>query len=351
VSSTASFSARDVLELVKDHLEPNPVIYWIDFLVSTMLAYVAFVFYLSADLFSWQQVLCFLISSLAFYRAAIFSHEIQHFRAGTFRGFRVVWNLLCGIPLMIPSFLYDDHKYHHVNHSYGTQDDSEYFPLGVGPIRWLLLFLASSFLLPILGPIRFLFVAPVRWLVRPLRARIWQQASSLSIMNPDYRRELPTPQEAREALWQEIGCFCVAWTAVGLLLFGVLPWAFVPKWYALYFFWSTLNHLRTLGAHRYRNAGEPMTYSAQLLDTNTFPGWPLLTELWAPLGLRYHALHHLVPSMPYHEMGTAHRRLMRELPPDSAYRQTITPSLFAALFGVFRAARNASRSSNAPAGT
>jgi fatty acid desaturase len=79
-----------------------------------------------------------------------------------------------------------------------------------------------------------------------------------------------------------------------------------------------------------------MTYGAQLLDTNTIPGLPLIAELWAPLGMRYHALHHLVPSLPYHEMAKAHKRLMKELPPDSPYRQTIYPNLFAALFAFFR---------------
>ena len=344
MASTENFTARDVLEVVKDYLEPNPVIYWADFLITMTLAYAAFVFYIRADVFSWQQWLAFFVAAFAFYRAAVFTHEIQHFRSGTMRVFRVAWNLLCGIPLMVPSFLYDDHKNHHVNHSYGTPDDSEYFPLGVKPIRWVLLFLAVSFLLPILGPIRFLIVAPIRWFVPGLRTRIWRQASSLSIMNPNYRRELPTPGEAREALWQEIGCFGVAWTVVVLLLQGILPWTVVPKWYVLFFFWNTMNHLRTLGAHRYGNLGDPMTYGAQLLDTNTFPGWPLLTELWAPLGMRYHALHHLVPSMPYHEMGNAHRRLMRELPSGSVYRETIHRSLFGALIDLFGATWRASRS-------
>jgi fatty acid desaturase len=342
--SSASFSARDVLEVVKDHLEPKPFIYWTDFLISITLAYGGFYFYVSAEMYSWQQIICFLVSSLAFYRAAIFTHEIQHFRAGTFRTFRMAWNLLYGMPTMVPSFLYDDHKNHHVNHSYGTPEDSEYFPLGAGPISWLFLFLAVSFLLPILGPIRFLVIAPLRWLAPPMRARIWQQASSLSILNPRYRRELPSAAEAKEALWQEIGCFCLGWTFVALVAFGIVPWTIVPKWYVLFLLWNTLNHMRTLGAHRYRNRGEPMNYGAQLLDTNTIPGLPLIAELWAPLGMRFHALHHLVPSMPYHEMGKAHRRLMAELPADSPYRQTIYPNLLAALIAVFKASYASARS-------
>ena len=52
--------------------------------------------------------------------------------------------------------------------------------------------------------------------------------------------------------------------------------------------------------------------------------------------MRYHALHHLLPSLPYHAMGTAHRRLMSCLPEDSPYRMTIRPSLWAAIGDVIR---------------
>jgi fatty acid desaturase len=38
--------------------------------------------------------------------------------------------------------------------------------------------------------------------------------------------------------------------------------------------------------------------------------------------MRYHALHHLFPTLPYHNMAAAHRRLMKRLPAGSPYRAT-----------------------------
>ena len=86
-----------------------------------------------------------------------------------------------------------------------------------------------------------------------------------------------------------------------------------------------------------------MTYMEQMFDSTTIPGRPLLTELWAPLGQRYHALHHLFPSIPYHSLGIAHRRLMSGLPADSPYRATIRNSLARALCDVWRQADQAHR--------
>ena len=49
----------------------------------------------------------------------------------------------------------------------------------------------------------------------------------------------------------------------------------------------------------------------------------LFTALLFPVGLRYHALHHLFPSPLYRALGEAHRRLLQALPVDSPYRCTI----------------------------
>jgi fatty acid desaturase len=108
-----------------------------------------------------------------------------------------------------------------------------------------------------------------------------------------------------------------------------------------------VNNLRVLAAHRYVGPGVPMTFLEQMLDSTTIPGPS--GALWAPLGMRFHALHHLFPTMPYHAMGTAHRRLMRQLPPDSPYHQTVVRSLPASIMNLVRAARASARRELVPA--
>src|SRR3546814_3647469 len=82
---------------------------------------------------------------------------------------------------------------------------------------------------------------------------------------------------------------------------------------------AVLNQLRTLVAHLWENDGQPMTVTAQFLDSVNIPPPGPAAELWAPVGLRYHALHHLMPSMPYHDLPEAHRRLVAELVHPSTY--------------------------------
>ena len=70
-----------------------------------------------------------------------------------------------------------------------------------------------------------------------------------------------------------------------------------------------------------------MNFVDQMLDSVNYPKNPLIGALWAPVGLRFHALHHIFPTMPYHALAEAHRRLIRDLPADSPYRKCSADSL------------------------
>jgi fatty acid desaturase len=105
-------------------------------------------------------------------------------------------------------------------------------------------------------------------------------------------------------------------------------------------FISFVNTLRVLGAHEYETDGTPRSRHGQLRDSIDTPGGPW-TELWAPVGLRYHALHHYFPGIPYHNLGHAYRRIVRALPADSPYRESISPSLRVSLNELYRKAKRA----------
>lgn len=335
------FSIAQARNIVKDLFSPNPLIYWVDFLLSVLVGMACF--WLVRRLlepFSLAQAAAFAICCLSLYRAVLFTHELTHLRAGTFRGFRIAWNLLCGIPFLIPSFMYYTHVDHHARRRYGTPRDGEYLPLAVRPWWHMLFYLCQPFVVPLMAVVRFLILAPVSWLCPPIRDFVHRHASSM-VIDPRYIRPLPTWRALRVIRLQEGLCFL--WTAgvAAALAAGFVPLGFLATAYFVSVSILLLNALRTLGAHHYVNERREVSFVEQLLDSINYPNHPLLSELWAPVGLRFHALHHLFPSMPYHNLAIAHRRLMTQLPADSPYRQTESPSLTTSLVRLCRACRAA----------
>ncbi len=336
--------AKQIQVHVRDLLKPNPWIFWLDMLCCAALAHTGLLIYLTQPASSPWMWVGGAVGLLAYYRGLMFIHEIAHFKRKSFRGFRFCWNVLLGMPMMTPSFLYAEHRTHHVNETYGTHGDAEYYPIGRGPVGLIVWFISQGLLMPGLAIMRFAILAPISILHPALRRWVWQRASGLTQNNPHFRRPWP---EGSQWLWwslQEAGCTLICWTILVLIWQGTIPAFWLAKGYALFGLMTTLSYVRALGSHLYWNEGDPMAYADQMLDSTTIPGHPLLTELWAPLGQRYHALHHLVPSIPYHSLGIAHRRLMQALPDDSPYRLTIRDSLWTILKEIWhRADQEASR--------
>jgi fatty acid desaturase len=308
--------------MLRDLQRPNPAIFWTDFLVTITVAYSAFAVYQFAPDYTALQAVSFILSGVAIYRAVVFIHEISHRPPGTFGAFTCIWNLLCGIPVLMPSFLYGDHKSHHSHHSYGTHSDAEYVFLSHGRRR-AIVFLLLPFVYPLLGPLRFLLLTPAAVLIPGFDRLVWTCASSLYMMNPAYRRQYDLSAHTLTRWLQEGACCLWIWSITWLTWTARVPFHAAVKTYLVFVFWMGLNQLRTLAAHRYGSDGNVRESVEQVLDSNTFARGRFLPGFWAPLGLRYHALHHLMPSLPYHAMGRAHRQLITSLPAESPYHKTL----------------------------
>jgi len=346
------FSLARSRHIVADLFTPKPWIYWTDLLVSAVIGNTFFAIAL-LSLRDWSHFLpslhlatrlgiaigSYLICSLAFYRMSMFIHELVHIRNGTMTGFRALWNILCGIPFLMPSFVYYTHLDHHRRRHYGTENDGEYVSFGVESPLSIVKHLAFSLLIPILAVTRFLIVGPISWFVPPLRRWVLQRASSM-VIDYDYVRPLPTnAREKRIILLQEVLCFTwlVSLIVVPIVVLHRLPIPMLMLGYSVSVFILTLNAIRTLGSHRWSNhKHDEMSFVDQLLDSVNVHGRPVIAELWGPIGTRYHALHHLFPGLPYHAMPEAHRRLIKQLPEGSPYHQAEEPSLTAALIDLWR---------------
>ncbi len=317
---------RAAVELTRDISTARPAIYWTDMLVSAAVGYTALAATILADRPAIA-VPCGLVAALALYRAMLFIHELTHIHRDALPGFRTAWNVLVGIPLLTPSLMYEGvHQLHHARTRYGTADDPEYLPLALMKPWSLPLFLVTAILLPPALLVRSAVLVPLGAVIPPLRKLVWERLSSLSI-NPGFRRRPPEGAAKRMVFWQELGASVWAITLVAAsFTYGWRPLLIAM---AVVSVAAVLNQLRTLVAHLWENEGEAMTVTAQYLDSVNVPPPGPVPALWAPVGLRYHALHHLLPSMPYHSLAEAHSRLSAHLGTDGTYVKANHPGLFA----------------------
>jgi fatty acid desaturase len=332
---------RSAVELTRDLTEARPGIYWPDMLGSAVVGYGALALVILADDI-WLALAAAVVAVLALYRALLFIHELTHIHRDALPGFRLGWNLLVGIPMLTPSFMYEGvHTLHHARTRYGTPEDPEYLPLALMKPWSLPLFVVVALLAPIGVLVRSAVLVPLGALIPSVRRVVWERFSALSI-NPAFRRRAPEGDFARMVFWQELGASLWAITVLaGSALW--LGWRPLLVAIAVLAVVTVFNQLRTLVAHLWENEGDAMTVTAQYLDSVNVPPPGILPLLWAPVGLRYHALHHLIPSMPYHSLAEAHRRLSAHLGSPSTFHEASHPGLLVLVARIARSTMGRSR--------
>ena len=361
------FSIGEARKTVADLFKHNPLIYWADFLgcwAVGMFIYthgrtyaaklyltdfdiwkVDWMYYPTETSTTWVLYITFtIVAALLYYRIAMFIHEIVHMSGRTMIAFRFIWNVFCGVLFLAPSFVYYPHLDHHRRRHYGTDRDGEYLPLARRGPKKIALFMLHPLIVPPLVFVRFLFFTPLAWTIPGFRRFVHRRCSSM-IIDPTYCRQLSSPAAERMFYLQEF--FCFLWLSALVTVVAVtkqtLPWPFFIQSYTTAVVILTLNALRTLGAHNWENDSGQMSFEEQLLDSVNYPQHPIIGEIWAPVGLRYHALHHLFPSIPYHNLGIAHRRLTNQLPADSLYHKTSQTTLTRQLVDLWKRAKKSTQ--------
>lgn len=318
---------RTAAELTRDIAAPRAAVYWPDLIASCAVGYPALFLAMTLPV-GFAALLAGIVAVLALYRAGSFVHEVAHIKHAALPGFRLGWNILVGIPLLVPSFTYEGvHAIHHTRTRFGTAEDPEYLPLALMKPWTIPLFLLASLVAPVILIARFAIMAPLSLISTRFRKIVVERYSTLAI-NPAFRRRPPEGELKRNWLWQETAASLWAITLLTLVGVGIIPLhAFVVFLIAAGAV-AMINQLRTMVAHLWENDGEAITVTAQYLDSVNVPPPGYLPMIWAPVGLRYHAVHHLLPSLPYHSLGEAHRRLSATLAVDSPFHHASHRGLF-----------------------
>lgn len=318
-----------------DFFQVNPYRYWLDFVVSATLAYVSAGIYLAAPLFSWPQIIAFPFAIFWLYRSGSLIHEVAHLPRHELKTFKIVWNLVVGVVTLAPStFFTAHHRDHHSGRMYGTPEDPEYVVnvFRRGSLPSIALYALHVLLYPSFVFLRFL-LAPLSFIHPKVRDFTLRRLSSFTL-NWKYEKNLAR-LDRRTFATVELLC----WARASLILIGVFAgittWHRLPLMYVLAASTLMFNQMRQLADHHFESDGQPMSIDAHIVDSCNYTERDFLTWLFFPFAIKYHALHHMFPSLPYHNLQAAHEYLDANLPTDSPYRNLNQPTWWSAASRTF----------------
>lgn len=338
---SAIYSQASYIKLTRPFMVRRMRVYWADFLGSYAALIGGGALWLFSD--GAISIIGLLIGIYAAYRCGSFMHEIVHFnrKKASEMAFKYGWNMLFGIPIMSPSVLYDSHLEHHMPDSFGTVRDPEYVPIHNRSFLGLANFVFGHVLGPISMVALRMLLNPVIWLMPSLGRKLMGGKGTALVINWDY-----VPIAKQQSAFDRFAIFAATvllYAYIILIATGIVPLIIAGKILLLVILSMVMNGIRTLIAHRYENyEGESVNKQAQLTDSINLTGNPVIGGLFAPVGLRFHALHHLVQTLPYHSLAPAHAKLMEELPADDAYR-TVNVSIKQAMVELKRGERQTMR--------
>ncbi len=304
----------------RDFHQVKPWVYWRDMLIGTTVAYAAAGIFLASDPFSAWQIASFVVAVFWLYRVGSLVHEVAHLGGHELTSFKVAWNVLVGIPTLTPStFFTAHHRDHHSQRVYGTPQDPEYVVnvCGRGSVWNVAVYFLVVAIFPLLVFLRFL-LAPLSFITPAVREYVLRHWSAFTF-NWHYERPL-TRMNRKVFAALELMCWLRAACIPGAVLLGFTPWTRMFQLYLLGATVVTLNQLRQMADHHFEGDGGRLSMADHILDSCNYVGRDLWTWLFFPMAIRFHALHHLFPSLPYHNLASAHAYLMRTLPNDSPYR-------------------------------
>ncbi|MGK7957768.1 MAG: fatty acid desaturase [Crocosphaera sp.] len=308
-------------KLPKEIFDVNPTIYWLDFLTCASMGWTAFILLGQVPFFSIPFFFFYVIAIFSIYRAGAFVHEVCHqqYNHKFAKGFVTVWHILIGLPLLFPAFYYDCHLKHHDSKLFKTSQDPHYPPVKSNSLAILQMILLVPILMPLQLLTRFFILTPLSRIFPSIRETVERKFSSMT--GPDYVAKFSKNQE-KQMLVVELVLFLWLSTLSVCFVCNIIPLIYLFLWYFVSVSVWVLNFYRVLLEHGFDGWSEsPLTLEEQILDSYTYPrgGWRQL--IFAP-GARYHALHHIFPTIPYHNLPIGHEILKENLPESDLYLQT-----------------------------
>lgn len=279
-----------------------------------------------------------LVAVFSLHRATTFLHELSHLNDRALPHVRLGWNVLWGLPFLLPSWLYERmHLDHHRRRIYGTTHDPEYLPLA--SMRPLVIVGLGSMgiFLPVVLLLRFMVLTPLAWLIAPVRRLVDARFSTLAT-NPKWVMPAPDAVLHRRMRRDEVIAFVMTWS-LAIAAWGQLISVRTLAVPLLVMFGAVIcNQFRAMAAHRFERdgtEGNEMTMFADCLNVETENP---LERLLLPMGVGLHALHHFAPAIPFHNLRRAHRRLRAGLTANPTYGSAQSDGLMRTLGRLLRTA-------------